>query len=140
MGLPTIGKEHKLPSDLALFYMLCGGATLFEHASFPFAIVPPKDFALANRALLKGMNNEMMVEAKDHTSWSWYIIATDGDLEIVSIDLDEQRLGQCYDCFWDVYPHDSELIAASFTDLLKRLLTNRGQQAAVHLKNLLVEI
>jgi hypothetical protein len=65
---------------------------------------------------------------EDITS-QWYIIASDGHRDYLTIDLSCQRLGKCYDSFWDRHGVVGEcaVIATSFTDLLERLIANNGQ-------------
>lgn len=44
-----------------------------------------------------------------------------------TIDFSPQRLGQCYDSFWDRHPDNSPIVATSFTDFLERLLVVGGK-------------
>lgn len=47
---------------------------------------------------------------------------------MVTIDCSADRLGRCYDSFWDSHgvAGSCSIVALSFTDLLQRLLDNNG--------------
>jgi hypothetical protein len=127
-GVPSIQKDHMLPNDLSEFYQLCGGITLFEHAAYPFYIVEAKNLLVANPIILKGITQEELDLSKNDISWSWYIIANDGTTsQYITIDLSPERLGRCYDSFWEIHPGNSPIIATSFTELVENLLDNKGQ-------------
>jgi len=127
-GLPHVRKEHTLPDDLRDFYQLCGGVTLFQDASYSVSIVPPRKMVLANPIILNMWSEEeLRADSGDDISWSWYIIAEGENSQYLTIDLSRERLGYCYDSFWDIHPQDSQIIAKSFTDLLVQLLANRGR-------------
>jgi hypothetical protein len=126
-GIPTIDEEHILPSDLREFYQLCGGVNLFESADFPVCIVPPQRLVLANPVIFVGASEEELEATKNDISWSWYIIGEGHSAQYITIDLSPQRLGRCYDSFWDRHPGNSSIIAKSFTDLLLGLLSYRGE-------------
>ena len=126
-GLPKVADGHVLPDDLREFYTLCGGATLFSSALYDFTIVPPDRVVPANPVILVGATEEQLAATKDDISWSWYIIGESDSGQYISIDLNPERLGRCYDSFWEVHPGNSPTIARSFTDLLVRLLADGGQ-------------
>lgn len=122
-GLPSIDKtKHILPDDLKKFYSLCGGVALFENEEYPIYIVSPEKFILANPIIVGEL-------CEEDISSNWYIICNDGKDEYLTIDLKEDRLGRCYDSFFDRHGlvGESQIIATSFTDLLERLINNRGQ-------------
>ena len=121
-GQPSVTGPHLLPDDLITFYELCGGALLFENASYSTSIVPPQEMVPAN-PVIRGENIE------DDVSETWYILADDLNGDYFTIDLGRERLGRCYDSFWDVHatPGDSKVVATSFTDFLVRMLNNKGQ-------------
>ena len=104
------------------FYDLCGGAVLFESASYSVSIVTPQGVVPANPAIrgevIKGDISEM-----------WYILADDLNGDYFSIDLSKERLGCCYDSFWDRHAQagDCKIVATSSTDFLMRMLDNKGQ-------------
>lgn len=126
-GEPTVAPPHVLPADLHAFYRLCGGATLFAHADYPITIVAPREVVPANPVIIPGLTDADRGATRDDPSWSWYLAAAGDGGQHLTIDLDPARLGRCYDSFWDRHPADSATIATSFTDLLARLLANRGR-------------
>jgi len=69
----------------------------------------------------------MRESSPDDISWSWYVLAVGDNSQYITIDLSPERLGYCYDSYWELHPHDSEIIATSFTDFLSRILANRGE-------------
>lgn len=99
-----------------------GGALLFEKADYSILIVPPQDFQLANPIIVGEL-------CEEDISSDWYICATDRNGEYITIDLNPGRLGRCYDSFYDRHGVVGEcsIIATSFTDLLERLIENRGR-------------
>ena len=121
-GLPRPSSEHVIPADLRQFYELSGGCTLFERSQFPIVVVPPQRLRLANPEIVGEVIGD------DVTS-SWYIIAEGGSGENITIDLHPDRIGRCYDSFWDRHgiPGSCPVIAGSFTELLSRLLKNEGR-------------
>ncbi|WP_019636959.1 SMI1/KNR4 family protein [Paenibacillus fonticola] len=122
-GLPVINEaRHILPSDLNEFYRLCGGLVLFENEEYPIYVVSPDKLVLANPIIVGEL-------CEEDISSNWYIICNDGKDEYLTIDLSEDRLGRCYDSFFDRHglAGESQIIATSFTDLLERLIKNKGQ-------------
>jgi hypothetical protein len=121
VGVPSLEKEHLLPKDVEEFYKICGGLDLFIHSSYPIYLVPPSQFILANPIII-GERYEEDITA------DWYIFAHDGNGDYLTIDLNKKRLGRCYDSFHDRHGvvGDCPIIGTSFTDTLKRLISNRG--------------
>ncbi|AFJ61907.1 conserved hypothetical protein, phage SPbeta [Bacillus velezensis YAU B9601-Y2] len=66
---------------------------------------------------------------EEDISSEWYIVCTDGKGEYLTIDLNEDRKGKCYDSFFDRHGivGETQVIATSFTDLIQRLLENKGE-------------
>ena len=91
-GLPVIGEKHQLPKDIRGFYEQCGGAVLYENADYPIYIVSPHEFKLANPVIVGEL-------CEEDISSEWYIVCTDGKGEYLTIDLNEDRKGKCYDSF-----------------------------------------
>lgn len=122
-GLPKVESKHYLPEDIKEFYELCGGITLFENQSYIANIVSPDEFILANPIIVGELCEE------DITS-EWYIIANDGNGDYMTIDLNPERMGRCYDSYWDRHGvvGECDVIAITFTDLLQRLVKNSGQR------------
>jgi antitoxin YokJ len=129
-GLPRVAPEHVLPGDLQEFYQLCGGVTLFGRADYPISIVPPEEMVLANAVILRGVSEPQLAATADDISWSWYIVGVEeGHSSMyITIDLSPERLGRCYDSYWEIHPGNSTIIATSFTHLLEQLLSNRGER------------
>lgn len=122
-GTPLLCSKYRLPDDLARFYELCGGAMLFQQSDYPALIVPPERLVAANPVIVGA-------EYKDDITASWHIIADDGNGDYLTIDLDAERLGRCYDSFHETHglAGDCPIIAHSFSELLERLLGNRGDR------------
>ncbi len=120
-GEPTLREGDRLPSDLAEFYSLAGGVTLFEHSTYPIRIVGPEELVRANPEIVG-------TECPDDISDGWYIVARGGPEEALTIDCHAGRLGRCQDGFWDRHgvAGNCRIIALSFTELLQRLLDGGG--------------
>ncbi len=124
-GMPILDKSLNLPLDLQAFYSLCGGVELFKGADYPFNICTPEEFVLANPAIMYEGYEEHIPES-DISNY-WYIIATSGPEQSISIDLTEKNNGLCYDSFWDIHAsEDSPIIAQSFSSLLTNLFQGGG--------------
>jgi antitoxin YokJ len=120
-GLPRTKSNVKLPEDLLIFYHAAGGAVLFESAPFPHYIVRPEALVLANPVIVGQL-------CPDDISSSWYTLAHDGNGDFLTIDLASERIGRCHDSFHETHGliGQTPVIATSFSDLLSRLLANRG--------------
>ena len=127
-GLPVIKDNEVLPADLRQFYELCGGADLFVGTKHSTYIVPPDRFVPANPAILIGVSREELSDPDYTFSNSWYILVDNESGEYITIDLNPNKLGYCYDSFWDIHPFNSTIIASSFTDLLVHLISDQGNQ------------
>lgn len=121
-GLPLLGKGIKLPNDLKLFYEKCGGISFFTHEAYGFTIVSPEEFVLANPVIVGEL-------CDGDISSEWYIICKDIQNNYITIDLSKERLGKCYDSFWDRHGVVGEcaIVANNFTELLLHLLENQGK-------------
>lgn len=121
-GLPALPDGFALPNDLARFYEECGGAVLYADAEFPISIVSPDDFVSSNLVIVGE------TDLGDRSD-AWFIVAATPDQEHISIDLNADRLGLCYDSFHEVHGivGESKVVATSFADLLRRLLSNGGR-------------
>jgi hypothetical protein len=120
-GLPAVEAGHLLPDDLAGFYAECGGADLFLGKDFALRICAPGEFVPSNPEIVGE-------QVPDDITSSWYIVARGGSGEYISIDLHPDRLGVCYDSFYEVHgvAGSSAVVATSFTDLVRRLLAGDG--------------
>lgn len=127
-GLPAVLPPHRMPDDLLSFYRLCGGLVLHQIAPFPALLVPPAGLVLANPVIVGELGEYDISSA-------WYILSSDGsNSQIVTIDLAEERLGRCYDSFWDRHAvaGSSTVIARSFSEFLQRSFENDGQDVYWH--------
>jgi len=126
-GAPDCLNKHSMPEDLSAFYKECGGIKFFHSSDYTMEIMPPSEFKLSNLDIL-GEHWEENIPQGD-ISENWYVVAGAGPEQKISIDLSGSRLGKCYDSFWDIHatPGESPVVALSFTDLLERILMNKGQ-------------
>lgn len=122
-GLPLLEEGYELPLDLKRFYELCGGVSLFVSSENAIHIVPPEEFVLANPVIV---GERCEYDISSH----WYIVARDENRDYLTIDLSKERLGRCYDSFWEKHgqPGDCPIIANCFTELLSRLIDNKGDR------------
>lgn len=120
-GQPILRKSDRLPDDLTEFYRLCGGVNLFEHSTYPIRIVGPEELVRSNPEIV---GTDCPYDISD----SWYIVTRGGREEALSIDCSGDRLGRCYDSFWDRHgvAGDCRIVALSFTELMRRLFESRG--------------
>lgn len=120
-GQPILAKSYRPPDDLSEFYGICGGVNFFQHSPYPTRIVGPDELVRSNPEIVGA-------ECPDDISDSWYIVARGGHEEAVSIDCCGERLGRCYDSFWDRHgvAGDCRIIALSFTELTRRLFDGGG--------------
>ena len=127
-GLPLVAHGHVLPNDVIEFYNLCGGISLFDNSAYSMEIVAPDQFVLANPVIFIGVTEDQLRASMNDISWSWYIVGKGKNRQFLTIDLANNRLGRCYDSFWDSHamPGYSPIIAQSFTELLLRLYANNG--------------
>lgn len=121
-GFPSIGKSARLPNDLKQFYEKCGGMSLFPNKRFGFKIVNPQEFIVANPVIVGDI-------CEYDISSNWYIICSYKESNYITIDLQKDRLGRCYDSFWDRHGVVGEcaIIAESFTELISNLFNSRGE-------------
>ena len=66
---------------------------------------------------------------EEDISSKWYIICKDSDSNYITIDLATERLGRCYDSFWDRHGVVGEcaIIARNFTELVMELFNSQGE-------------
>lgn len=122
-GIPDIRPGLKMPDDLRDFYEICGGVDLFLEKEYGFKILPPKDITLANPIIVGEL-------CEDDISSTWYVLCKDRNGNYITIDMNIERLGRCYDSFWDRHGVVGEcaIVAMNFTDLLMNLLTQKGEK------------
>ena len=102
-----------IPNDLKFYLENYESITFFQNSDYSIKTIGFSEFKRANEIIL-GENFE------EDSSHNWFIIAT--------IDTDKDRLGYCYDSFWDRYDIAGEqaIIAKSFTELLDRIYNSNG--------------
>jgi hypothetical protein len=123
-GEPNLPKGLSIPKDLSLFYQSIGSLVLFPDADFPVQIVSPNEFVRAN-PIIAGE------EWEDDITYNWFIIAKSEGFggQYVTIDLDKDRFGFCYDSYWDKHVNfDSPIIAKSFVEFLERTFETKGKE------------
>jgi antitoxin YokJ len=121
-GLPEVEIDHVIPNDLAHFYRVCGGAVLFESSPYRTTIWTPATFTLANPVIV-GERGEYDLSS------SWYIVADASNRIYVTIDLQPERLGRCYDSSMGRHgnPGSCPIIARSFSEFLNNSFRERGK-------------
>ncbi len=119
VGIPDVGLS--IPSDLEEFYRLCGGATLFEGSDYSIEIVAPGDFGRSNPVIVGE-------DCSNDRSYDWFIIAR-SETDYITIDLNPDRLGRCYDSFRDCHGlvGNCQVVANSFEGLLELLVESHGE-------------
>lgn len=121
-GLPLVDEGIDLPDDLKLFYKNCGGVSFYKNKKYGFTIVSPEEMVLANPVIVGEL-------CEEDISSKWYIICKDSDSNYITIDLATERLGRCYDSFWDRHGVVGEcaIIARNFTELVMELFNSQGE-------------
>lgn len=121
VGQPLLPNGLILPPDLEQFYNATGGVRLFKGMDYAIDIVSPSELIRSNSVIIED-------ECFDDISHNWFIIGK-ADEQYISIDLATERLGRCYDSFWDRHGvvGDCAVVALSFTDLLERLWNEKGR-------------
>lgn len=112
---------YRLPQDLKYYLENYDSIIFFEDSACSIKIVGVSEFKNAN-VVIVGENVD------DDISHNWFVIADDHNSQYISIDLAKERLGYCYDSFWDRHgpPGEQAIIARTFTELLERLYSTRG--------------
>lgn len=110
-----------MPVDLKEFYEYCNGVELFINSEYPYRILGIEEIVRTDLCIL----GELI---KCGDSVTWYNIAEDYNGDFLSIDLSREKLGWCYDSFYETYGliDDMPIIAKSFKELLLRLYNSKG--------------
>ena len=118
VGLPQVRPQHLLPTDVIMFYTLCGGIDLYNASDTPTCIVPPPRFVPANPVIA------FTDEGYDDISDAWYILAAVSNGNYIVLDCDPARLGRCYDGNHETYGlvGQTPIIAGSFSAFLERTI------------------
>lgn len=118
-----------LPEDILYFFNNYGGIELFLDKPYGIKIVGGHNFNKSNNVIFP--KDSIMWDYIDNDiSNDWYIIAKSEQLgQYISIDLNEERIGQCYDSFIETHtdPDFTFIIAKSFTELLENLYYSKGE-------------
>jgi hypothetical protein len=117
-GLPALHPGHLLPADVRELYERAGGITLYEGASYVFTVLPPGQVVPLSQALAVALD-------RPDPSDAWYTIVLEGS-EYISVDCTGRYGSRCYDNFHEFHPGEAPVIAWSFTELLTRLVEDRG--------------
>jgi hypothetical protein len=114
--------DYELPLDLKYYLENYSSIVLFKDMDYSIKIVGLSEFKRSNLIIVGE-------DVEDDISHNWYIIADDGNSQYITIDLSKQRLGRCYDSFWDIHglPGNQPIIAKGFTELLERLYLAKGK-------------
>jgi len=124
-GIPKIPDHLSLPLDVQSFYSLAGGAVLLQNSLSPYEIPEPQNFVPSNEIIFpEGYDWDL---PENDRSYDWYVAANSGPEQYISIDLNPDRLGRCYDSFWQLHAtEDAEIVALSFREMIEHLLDHRG--------------
>ncbi|OCQ54135.1 Antitoxin YokJ [Photorhabdus australis subsp. thailandensis] len=122
LSLPN--EEVKYPNDLIDFYKQCDGVRLFEknQDDVSFTIVPARRVIQANPIIVgEACENDI--------SSTWYIICEIDNGEYLTIDLNKNRNGRCYDSNYEIHGvvGSCPIIANSFSELLIELYKSNGK-------------
>lgn len=125
-GLPNIPEDLALPNDLRDFYNFCGGIVISPPESTELSILQINDFERANPKILG-------LDGTEDKSFNWFTLAEYGG-EYVTIDLNKNTLGRCYDSFWDRHAirGSCRIIARSFTEFLSLILKNSETNTPIY--------
>jgi antitoxin YokJ len=121
---------ERIPVDLENFYSVAGGALLFPDEQFGFKVFGPNELLRANPVLLASSYDQNRDAYEKDRSHHWFLIAAGIKMDQlkISIDLSSERLGRCYDSFWDVHgTGNSKIVARSFSELLELLYQSKGR-------------
>lgn len=124
-----IALPANIPNDLKEFYELTDGIKLFENEPYGITITGREEFIPTNKYLYP-KDDVIWEELEGEVCNEWYLIAKVDEMrQYISIDLTAERLGQCYDSFYEIHSleGDSTIVAKNFTDLLTKLYQNKGQ-------------
>jgi hypothetical protein len=133
-GHPELPQQFVLPADLARFYELCGGATLFAGASLPLRVCGPDEFVpAAPRLLTHAIAAEQRRTDPEGVVSTCFVLVDNGEGaatdEHVVVDLHPERLGRCYATFWDCFGlrGDMPIVAFGVADMLEALLRSGSE-------------
>jgi hypothetical protein len=122
VGQPaSLPERLNLPQDAREFYQECGGATLFASSAYSVDVLPPDQVVPANPVIVGE-------EFPEDRSARWVTVAALPNGDYITMDLDPERLGHCYDSSHEVHGvvGSCAVIATSFSGLLRSLLEAGG--------------
>ena len=134
-GSVSLPDRFTLPDDLRRFYELCGGAVLFEGATFEWTVSGPRQLVPASPRLLGPKPaQDIAAQYPDDLTNSCFVFAESGPggtASLVVVDLHPARAGRYYDAFWDSYGlvGDMPILALTAAEALHRLLDTQGARA-----------
>jgi len=120
-GLPHTSSGHQLPPDVKAFYLRCGGVDLWGQSDYAIRILKPEEVLEANPVIVGE-------QFPDDISSSWYTIAQTIDGDYITIDFAIERLGRCYDSYYENHGivGSCRILATSFTSLFRMLVELDG--------------
>jgi hypothetical protein len=118
---PRLHDGLSLPADLQEFYKKCGSVVLYVHSPYSVEILPLNEIRPINEVILGE-------EFPDDRSYRWVTLAGLPNADFVSIDLDADRLGCCYDSSQEVHGviGSCAIVARSFADFFEAALNAEG--------------
>ena len=121
LPVPYKKLPYEVPNDLKFYLENYNSIVFFQNTHYSIKIVGLTEFKRANKIIIGE-------DYDDDISHNWFIIAHDNNSQYITIDLSKDRLGYCYDSFWDRYGvvGEQSIIAKSFTELLERIYASKG--------------
>jgi len=118
-----ISISDALPKDLKYYLENYSSIILFKDSEYSIKINGYPDFKRANPVIIGE-------DAEEDRSYNWFIIGEDDNSQYITIDLSPNRIGNCYDSFWDRHglAGDQPIIAKNFTELLEKLFESNGER------------
>jgi hypothetical protein len=121
--------DRKIPDELDLFFKLTNGVSLFENESFGIKIIGKEEFISTNKYFYP-KDDVIWEELDGDITNEWFLIGKNEELsQYISIDLTDNKRGNCYDSFLDTHGEEgmSEIVALNFTELLWKLYNSKGK-------------
>ncbi len=112
-GQPALSEGLNLPPDLMDYYGRYGQIVIEPEECNSLTVLPASRFVRANPVLV----GQTITDDRSH---NWFVLA-EYTGEYITIDLNPDTLGRCYDSFWDRHAVKGScpIIAGSFTEFLE---------------------